>query len=458
EAYCRITGYTEAELLGEGVTFQQLNHPDDLEDTLAELRRMTAGAIPAFFVEKRYRRKDGSITWVRTSASLRRSADGGAPQIVGLVEDIDERKRTEKALAVSEKQYRELVETANSIILRWDRDGVIRFINDYGLRYFGYRKSELVGKTIMTIVPPVEQSTGRDLDALARDLVQHPELYASVPCENLRRDGSTVWVTWANKAILNEDGGVKEILAIGNDITELKEAEAALRRSNDELEQFAYVASHDLQEPLRSVVGFLQLLQHRFADQLDDKGRHYIERSVAAGHRMQTLIRDLLTLSRVHTKGAAFAPTSLELVLDNVLDHLAPFLQDNHAEVVRRGVLPVLSVDEAQIESIFQNLIMNAVKYNESTRPRIAIGVHESDDAYRFSVKDNGIGIAARFHARIFMVFQRLHTEREYPGTGLGLALCQKIVERHGGTIWVESQPQEGATFNFTLPKTRWKG
>ena len=231
-------------------------------------------------------------------------------------------------------------------------------------------------------------------------------------------------------------------------------AEEALTKSNRELEQFAYVASHDLQEPLRAIVGFLQLLQSRCGDQIDEKGLHYIERSIKAGHRMQTLIRELLTLSRVNTKGATFVATDFNGLVNDVLDNLQSIIQEKNADITC-AKLPNLTVDGAQIQSLFQNLILNAVRYNESLKPCIEIGCREHDQVFHFRVKDNGIGISSKFHQRIFIVFQRLHTDREYPGTGLGLALCKKIVERHGGKIWVESQPQEGSTFHFTLPKNR---
>ena len=236
------------------------------------------------------------------------------------------------------------------------------------------------------------------------------------------------------------------------DLTDRKKAQVALEQSNRELEQFAYVASHDLQEPLRAIVGFLQLLKARYDGQLDDKGRHYIERAVKAGHRMQTLIRELLTLSRVNSKGTDFAPTDFNPLMQGVLDNLQTILREKNATIAC-GRLPNLKVDAGQIRSLFQNLIMNAVRYNESPAPFVDIGFQEQDAACLFSVKDNGIGIAPQFHQRIFLVFQRLHTTGEYPGTGLGLALCKKIVERHGGTIWVESRPQEGSTFYFSIPK-----
>ena len=225
-----------------------------------------------------------------------------------------------------------------------------------------------------------------------------------------------------------------------------------LARSNAELEQFAYVASHDLQEPLRAIVGFLQLLQSRYEDKVDEKGIHYIERSVKAAYRMQTLIRELLRLSRVNSKGSTFQPTDFNFLVQGVLDNLQAIVLEKKAEV-RCGLLPTLTVDEGQFRSLFQNLLFNALRYNESPQPLIDLGYQELDDTYRFYVQDNGIGILPQFHQRIFVVFQRLHTEREYPGTGLGLALCKKIIERHGGTIWVESNSSGGSTFYFTLPK-----
>jgi PAS domain S-box-containing protein len=250
----------------------------------------------------------------------------------------------------------------------------------------------------------------------------------------------------------DEEGRIIRSLGMVLDVTERKKAQEALERSNRELEQFAYVASHDLQEPLRSIVGFLQLFQRRYEDKVDEKGRHYIERSVKAAHRMQTLIRELLTLSRVHSKGSTFLPTDLNLLFQGVLENLQATVLEKNAQITCEK-LPTLSIDAGQIRSLFQNLLLNALRYNENPRPLVDIGYQEIDDSYRFQVQDNGIGISPQFHQRIFVVFQRLHSEMEYPGTGLGLALCRKIAERHGGTMWVESNPTGGSIFYFTLPK-----
>ncbi len=239
-----------------------------------------------------------------------------------------------------------------------------------------------------------------------------------------------------------------------SDTLEQKVAErtAQLDRRNREMEQFVYAASHDLQEPLRSVVGFLQLLQSRCNEQLDEKGRHYIERSVRAGKRMQALIIDLLDLARVDTKGGSFEYVDLDAIVENTVENLRPIILEKGAAVVF-GKMPGIRADANQIQRVFQNLISNALKYNENVEPNVEIGCRDDSDKYQIHVRDNGIGISSKYHEKIFLVFQRLHTEREYPGTGMGLAICKKIVERHNGTMWVESEPGEGATFYFTIVK-----
>ena len=235
------------------------------------------------------------------------------------------------------------------------------------------------------------------------------------------------------------------------EINERKRIEQALKRSNEDLAQFASVASHDLQEPLRAIVGFLQILQNKYGDRLDEKGREYIKRTVDAGQRMQEMIKELLDLSRVSTKGANFAPTDLGEIMQIVMEDLQAIIREKNVEI-HYAHLPVLDVDAGQIQRLFQNLIVNAVKYNTSPKPVIEIDSAVNGDTCRFAFRDNGIGISAEFLQRIFTVFQRLHKHDEYSGSGMGLALCKKIVERHGGTIWVESQPDEGSTFYFTLP------
>ncbi len=234
-------------------------------------------------------------------------------------------------------------------------------------------------------------------------------------------------------------------------LKEKEESEAALRRSNTELEQFAYVASHDLQEPLRVVGSYIQLLSRRYTGLLDERADRYISRSTAGIERMRTLINDLLTYSRVGTHDLDMKPINMDVVVAEVLERLVVTIRETGAEITW-DPLPVVQADATQVGQLLQNLLGNALKYRGEQPPRVHIGVERQDGRWQISVQDNGIGIDPQYAERIFLVFQRLHTRKEYPGTGIGLALCQKIVERHGGQLTVESQEGAGATFSFTLP------
>jgi light-regulated signal transduction histidine kinase (bacteriophytochrome) len=241
------------------------------------------------------------------------------------------------------------------------------------------------------------------------------------------------------------------ILSALLDITDRKRTEEELRRSNAELEQFAYIASHDLQEPLRTLAGMVQLLQKRYQGQLDERADEYIGHAVESAARMQALIRDLLAYSRVDRKNQPIAMVSAQDCLQTALKNLGASIRESGAVIVAEG-LPIVHADSSQLTQLFQNLIGNSIKFRGERQPHVQITATQLNDAWQFAVSDNGIGIEAQYYERIFLVFQRLHTRRQYQGTGIGLALCKKIVERHGGSIRVESRAGEGSTFYFTLP------
>ena len=432
--YCTYVSPSFLEMVG--MTMDQIQQfgwlhllpPEEVEHTKNHwLHCVQTGE--AFEHEHRFKSIDGSYRSVLAIGRPVRDEEGNIINWAGLNLDITDRKKSEQEL----RRLSHFPEENPNPVLRCSPEGVILYANaparDW-LATFGWQADAVMPKPVRVAVDEARRQDN------------------SIETEITNAAGRTFSIFAA------QPSGEDYINLYGIDFTERKRAEEALKRSNRELEQFAYVASHDLQEPLRAVVGFLQLLQSRCGDKIDEKGRHYIERSVKAGHRMQTLIRELLTLSRVNTKGKPFAATDLNQIVENVLDNLQPIIQEKKSDIICDR-LPHLSVDAVQIQSLFQNLIINAVRYNESPKPCIEIGCRERDHVCHFFVKDNGIGISPQFHERIFMVFQRLHTDREYQGTGLGLALCNNIVERHGGTIWVESQPQEGSTFYFTLPKNR---
>jgi light-regulated signal transduction histidine kinase (bacteriophytochrome) len=232
---------------------------------------------------------------------------------------------------------------------------------------------------------------------------------------------------------------------------ELANKAEELARSNADLEQFAYVASHDLQEPLRMVAGYVGLLARRYRDKLDRDANEFIEFAVDGARRMQQLIDDLLLYSRVGRGGKAFEPVDSNIVVDEAVKNLEATISE-HNGVVTRDELPTVRADRTQLAQLFQNLVSNAVKFHGQEPPRVHVRAVRSGDDWVFSVQDNGIGIDRKYRDRIFKIFQRLHTREEYPGTGIGLAVCQRIVDRHGGRIWFESEPGKGSTFCFTLP------
>jgi signal transduction histidine kinase len=225
------------------------------------------------------------------------------------------------------------------------------------------------------------------------------------------------------------------------------------KQSNHDLEQFAYIASHDLQEPLRAVDGYVKLLQRRFPQLVDAKALEYINGAAEGASRMERLINDLLAFSRVGTRGGVFSPADLDAILNEALHNLQTSIKSAEAKVTR-DPLPTLAVDATQTMQLFQNLIGNAIKFRGERSPEIHVGAQQEPGRWVFSVRDNGIGIEPEYFDRIFEVFQRLHTRKHYPGTGIGLAICKKIVERHDGAIWVKSEPGQGSTFYFSLPET----
>jgi PAS domain S-box-containing protein len=271
--------------------------------------------------------------------------------------------------------------------------------------------------------------------------------------------GVNITLTVSSAPIIDVQWQVLGGVMVLQDITSIKEAEKELvqnakelTRSNAELQQFAYVASHDLQEPLRMVTSYLGLLEKRYGDQLDPKAQEFIDYALQGSERMKQLINGLLEYSRVNSRGVRFAPLEMGQVINEVMLALKASIDENKAIIVA-AQLPTILADRRQMAQLLQNLIGNAIKFHGPQPPRVEISAREDGREWIFSVHDNGIGIDPKYHSRIFEVFQRLHTVSEFPGTGIGLAICKKIVEQHGGRIWVESAEENGSTFFFALPK-----
>jgi PAS domain S-box-containing protein len=357
----------------------------------------------------------------------------------------------------AEEQFRLVVEAAPSAMIVVNRQGNIILVNSRTQELFGYQREELLGSPIEMLVPERFHSQHPEYQASFFENPQARPMGAGRDLFGLRKDGMEVPVEIGLTPLKTLEGVV--VLASIIDITERKRAEDEIKRtlieltrSNQELEQFAYVASHDLQEPLRMVSSYLQLLSRRYQGQLDSDADEFIAFAVEGANRMKVLINDLLAFSRVGTRGKEFAPVALEHVLELVEKNLQVTIEETRA-LITHDPLPQIMADNSQMVQLFQNLIENAIKFRGQTSPKVHIGAKRQADSWLLSVRDNGIGFEAQFAERIFIIFQRLHTRNEYSGTGIGLAICRKIVERHGGRIWVESHPDEGATFYFTMPK-----
>lgn len=347
-----------------------------------------------------------------------------------------------------EKLFRVAFESSPSGMVMVDREGAIILVNREIERLFGYAREELLGKSIEMLVPRGMRAPHPELRAKYFEKPVSRAMGIGRDLFGRRRDGSEVPVEIGLNPIETDDGVC--VLASVVDISARKRAELELKRSNEELERFAYVASHDLQEPLRTVASYVQLLERRYSDALDKDAKEFIGFAVEGAKRMQRLIDDLLAFSRVGTRGGEAVPIPADSAVDISIENLGAAIAESNA-IIERGPLPIVLADATQLRLLFTNLIGNALKFHGPARPHVRISAVRDGAFWQFSVADNGIGIDPEYFERIFVIFQRLHLREEFAGTGIGLAICKKIVERHGGRIWVESRPGEGSTFLFTL-------
>jgi PAS domain S-box-containing protein len=379
--------------------------------------------------------------------------------------DLSERRSIAAALQESDRRFRGVMESAPDAMLISNTEGIISLSNMQASRLFGYSPQELAGRPLSSLLTDrASVSTTDDVEGegdaarLSRERALIDLRARSAQLDGVRRGGERFPVDFSQSPL---DTGQEHLLITAvRDRTDQQRAEDALgkfsldlARSNAELERFAYVASHDLQEPLRMVSSYTQLLSRRYKGKLDANADEFIGYAVDGANRMQKLISDLLTLSRVGTQAKPSEPVDTGAVLQRVLRDMQPTIEAAAAEIIFPDNMPTVHADGSQIGQLFQNIIGNGVKFRGDAPPRVEIVVTpEGEDYWRFAFKDNGIGIEPQYFERIFVIFQRLHGKERYAGTGIGLAISKKIVERHGGKLWVESQPGAGTTFLFTLP------
>jgi PAS domain S-box-containing protein len=404
-------------------------------------------------------RKDKTEFPVEISLSPLESPEGIL--VTAAIRDISVRKSADKQLAetarelgVKHRLLNAVVEGTTDLIYIRDLENRFTLANSACAKIFRLSVTEVVGSRMRDLLP------NDSYDAVAQS--DQEILRTGVPCtleEVAEIDGVTRMFLTTKGPYRDADGKIIGTIGISREITERKKAEdllvkmvAELKRSNEELEQFAYVASHDLQEPLRMVASYTQLLSKHYKGRLDSDADEFISYAVDGSNRMQALIQDLLAYSRAGANGKAHHEISSEEALNEALSNLRASIQESGA-VVTHDSLPAITTDDAQLVQVFQNLVGNAIKYRRAELPRVHVSAAKNGGKeWNFSVQDNGLGIDPKHFERIFVLFQRLHGREEFKGTGIGLAICKKIVERLGGRIWVESEPGKGSTFYFALP------
>jgi PAS domain S-box-containing protein len=445
-----VTGRTRTEVIGTDFA----DYFTDPKSARAGYQKVfREGAVRDYSLEIRH--KGGDVTPVLYNATVYRDEAGNVIGVFAAARDITETMKAQQRVRESEQTLRAYINATTESMMLIDTEGRVIDANETVCKRLGTTRKKLVGSILYDFLE------GDHADERRRHVDKVIADRGPVVFEDIRQER---YILNTMNPVLDADGEVTKIAVFGYDITELKKERELrelyeqlgrfaddLKRSNQELEQFAYVASHDLQEPLRIVSSYAQLLGKRYQGKLDADADDFIGYLVDGALRMQRLIDDLLALSRVGTRGKPFVPTDSTAVVKEAIENLAFAVQESGAKVTV-GPLPTVDADAPQLVQLFQNLIGNAIKFRGENTPRVHISARRNKNEWIFSAKDNGIGIAPEYKDRIFVIFQRLHARDEYPGTGIGLAIARKIVERHGGVIWVDSQANEGATFHFTIP------
>ena len=449
-----MLGYSSKELLGTNA--ESLVDQDDHELGLQKIENRKKGIQESY--EIKFIRKNGEILWCLISATPMYDYNGKHIGNMTMQTDITESKKANDALKESESRFHSVLDNSQDVIYRFNvQTGNYEYVSPSTENVFGYSPEELIALATTNPLNTIHPDDRIRFQEAIKKLEQNNKV--EIEYRHLTKNGGYCWIS-NNMGLIRDNNG-KPLYRDGNmrDITNRKRIEEQiettmdeLRRSNEELERFAYVSSHDLQEPLRMVKLYSQLLKRRYKDNIDSDADDFIEYIVEGANRMKQLIDDLLEYSRVNSQAKEFENVDLEKVLDNVLSNLSISIVEYNVTITH-DPLPTVFADQNQMLQVFQNLITNAIKFHGQNPPKINISVQKDEKEFIFSLSDNGIGIDPKHQKQIFEVFKRLHHNREeYPGSGIGLSITQKIINHHGGRIWVESEPGKGSTFYFTIP------
>ena len=459
-ALCQLLGYRAVEL--EGLSFEAITYPEDIPASREGLRSLLAGERSSWAIEKRYVARDGRIIWTHAVVALQRDRDGRPLHFLTHVLDVTERQRAEEARSL----LAAVVESSDDAVIAKRLDGTILSWNPGAERLYGYTAEEAVGRNISILAPPEGIDEVRSI--LAR--VARGEAVTHYETVRVRKDGTRAVVSLAVSPIMNSAGGILGASTIARDITERKHAEEALREARDllearvadrtaelkaanaELEAFSYSVSHDLRAPLRSIDGFSRIVEEEYGGRLDDEGRRLLRVVRDNTHRMAQLIDDLLAFSRSARHPLQPARVDMGALVRSVYEEVvSPEARAGRELTV--GALPDAVGDVAMLRQVWVNLLANAVKFTgPAAQAAIAVSGRRDGDEVVYAVSDNGVGFDMTYAGKLFGVFQRLHPASQFEGTGVGLALVQRIVHRHGGRVWADGAVGKGATFSFALP------
>lgn len=460
----RIFGYDLGERIVNYETFLNHVHPKEIElvkKALNEAMEYQDSYESEFSIID----KAGNVKYIHSKIVIERNSEKKPIRLAGFNQDITERKEAEENTKLSEEKRRLIMNAAIDAIICMDTSGAITFWNPQAEKTFGWKEEEVKNRLLADFIIPPALRDGHTNGLNNYLKTGHgPVLNLLLELRAMNREGKEFPIELTVLPI--NQGGEEFFCAFIRDISERKHSELLLKQlnesletraaellaSNKELERFAYIASHDLQEPLRMVISFLSLLEEGMSGQLDETSREYLHFAVDGAERMKALIQALLQYSRVGINKEEFTATDLTEVMQYVSRVLEEDIK-KHEAVITINPMPVIMANKTLITQLFVNMISNALKYHDGKDSKIEVGYTEEQEKYIFYVKDNGIGIDPKFFDKIFIIFQRLHSKSEYSGTGIGLAICKKIVEIHKGKIWIESEEGKGSTFYFSIPK-----
>lgn len=464
----RIKGWSANEIIGKH--FSTFYTTEDLEDRKPE-RELRIAIATGKYEEEGWRvRKNGSVFWANVVITALFNEQNKHIGFSKVTRDLTEKREHEESLRQSEERYRSLVEQVTDYgIFMLDEKGKIISWNEGAKRIAGYEESEIIGKYFSIFYPEEDILNGKPAYELK---VARAEGKYEEEGWRVRKDGTVFWSSVVITAVYNNDGIHIGFSKVTRDLTERKEAEKALRESyeryrllaeelkitnqelsyaNQELEQFTSIVSHDLQEPIRSIKSFLKLIDIKLSNLQNEDLKNYITKAITAADRMRELIRNLLHYSQLSKGEVVEEEVHVEDLVNEAVQNVRTSIEQSNAQITIETDIDTIEGDRVQLVQLIQNLLSNALKFTDSGTPKINIRSFREDGHVKFAISDNGIGIADADMNKIFEIFRRLHTKKEYPGTGIGLAICKKIVDRHGGRIWPESKPGKGTTFYFTL-------